>query len=216
MNLNLRRAKLIDAEQFINVKKSLPMPTDLSETGRGGFLLGTNIETYRFFIENAYTNVLKNEGEIVGFAIILPDILLRNSELWQRKNEVRWDNFEAEQFEEKPICYFEQLAVLPGSKYRFFGVGLAYLTLLQAFESHEAMFTTIVKEPIFNQTSIPFLENVGGKCVGEVNEYLPEWGRLLSKVYFVERKVFYQTTAKHRLINRVKKQIHRDQAEELE
>ena len=209
---HLRRAKLIDAEQFIKVKKSLAMPQNLGETVRGGFLLGTNLETYRFFIENAYVNVLEDKGTIVGFAIILPDILLRNSELWQRKNEINWDNFEAEQFDEKPICYVEQLAVLPESKYRFFGVGLAYLTLLQAFESHEAMFSTIVKEPIFNQASIPFLENVGGKCVGEVNEVLPEFGRLLSRVYFVEREEFRQTTEEHRLIRKVKQQIRSGRA----
>lgn len=207
MSLILRQAKVIDAEQFLNVKNSLPMPSALSETARGGFLLGTNVETYQFYIENGYVNILEEKGEIVGFAIVLPDILLRNSELWQRKDEIIWDNFDAEQFEGKQICYFEQLAVLPKSKYRFWGVSLAYLTLSQAFESHQAMFTTIVKEPIFNQASIPFLENVGGKCVGEVNEVYPEVGKLISKIYFVERESFRKKTTKHRLIGKVKKQI---------
>ncbi len=210
MSLKLRRAKLTDAEQFINVKKSLPMPSDLSETVRGGFLLGTNIETYRFFIENAFVNVLEDKGKIVGFAIILPGALLRNSEIWQRKSEIRWDNFEPNTFEDKAICYFEQLAVLPDRKFRFFGISLAYLTLLQAFTSHEAMFTTIVKEPVFNQAAIPFLENVSGKCVGEVNEVYPEVGNLVSKIYFVERQRFYQETQKHRLLQKVEQQIRKN------
>lgn len=210
MSLKLRRAKLTDAEQFINVKKSLPMPSDLSEMVRGGFLLGTNIETYRFFIENAFVNVLEDKGKIVGFAIILPDALLRNSEIWQRKNEIRWDNFETVKFEDKAICYFEQLAVLPDRKYRFFGISLAYLTLSQAFANHEAMFTTIVKEPVFNQAAIPFLENVGGKCVGEVNEVYPKVGNLVSKVYFVEQEKFYQETQKHRLLQKVEQQIRKN------
>lgn len=209
MSLKLRRAELIDAEQFINVKKSLPMPSDLNETVRGGFLLGTNIETYRFFIENAYVNVLENDGQIVGFAIILPDKLLRNSEIWQRKEEIRWEKFDAEQFEDKPICYFEQLAVLPDSKYRFWGTSLAYLTLSQAFANHEAMFTTVVKEPVFNQAAIPFIENVGGKCVGEVNEVYPEVGKLVSKVYFIEREIFKERTEEHKLIKKVRKQIEK-------
>jgi hypothetical protein len=207
MNLKLRRARPSDAEGLFRVKKSLPMPTDSSETAHGGFLLGTNIETYRFFIENAYTNVLEKDEKIVGFAIILPDNLLRNSEIWQRKDQIDWENFAVEKFENKPVCYFEQLAILPNVSYRFFGVALAYLTLTQAFKHHEAMFATIVKEPIFNQASIAFLENIGGCCVGTVDEFLPEFGNLVSKVYFVDREVFAETTAKHRIIKKIERQI---------
>lgn len=207
MSLKLRRAELIDAEQFTSIKKALPMPSDINETVRGGFLLGTNLETYRYFIENGYVNVLADNQKIAGFAIILPDILLRNSELWQKKNEIVWKDFDPQRVENKSVCYFEQLAVLPSSKYRFFGISLAYLTLSQAFATHEAIFTTVVKEPIFNQAAIPFIENVGGKCIGEVNEVYPEVGKLVSKVYFIERDVFQQETEKHRLIKKVRKQV---------
>ena len=207
MNLKLRRARLSDAEGFFRVKKSLPMPLESHETARGGFLLGTNVETYRFFIENAIVNVLEKDEKIVGFAIILPDNLLRNSEIWQRKDQINWEDFTVEKFENKPVCYFEQLAILPNAEYRFFGVALAYLTLTQSFKYHEAMFATIVKEPIFNQASIAFLENIGGCCVGTVDEFLPEFGNLVSKVYFVDRKVFAEKTANHRIMKKIERQL---------
>ena len=207
MSLKLRRAHVSDAESFFRIKKNLPMPGESNETARGGFLLGTNIETYRFFIENAVVNVLEKDENIVGFAIILPDSLLRNSEIWQRKDQIRWENFAVEKFEDKPLCYFEQLAVLPNPEYRFFGVALAYLTLKEAFGHHQAMFATIVKEPIFNQASIPFLENIGGKYVGIVDEFLPEFGNLVSQVYFVDREAFNATVAEHRTIRKLEKQI---------
>ena len=207
MSLKLRRARVSDAESFFLVKKSLPMPLESNETAHGGFLLGTNIETYRFLIENAYTNLLEKDEKIVGFAIILPDVLLRNSEIWQRKDQIRWENFAVEKFENEQLCYFEQLAVLPNAEYRFFGVALAYLTLKQAFEHHESMFATIVKKPIFNQASISFLENIGGEYVGTVDEFLPEFGNLVSKVYFVDREIFNATTARHRIMKKLEKQI---------
>jgi hypothetical protein len=207
MNLKLRRARPTDAEAFIEVKRSLPMPSGLSETAEGGFLLGTNLQTYRFFIENAFVNVLDAGGRIAGFAIILPDRLLRSSQIWQQKDMIRWQNFDPGRFEERPICYFEQLAVLPASRYRFWGISLAYLTLSAAFATHDAMFATVVKEPVFNRAALPLIEDVGGQYVGEADEVYPEVGRLLSRVYLIERDIFRKRTAKHRLFKKVLKQI---------
>jgi hypothetical protein len=209
MSLKLRRARPIDAEAFIEVKRSLPMPSELSETTGGGFLLGTNLETYRFFIENTFLNVLDAGERIAGFAIVLPDPLLRSSEIWQQKDAIRWDNFDPGRFEDRPVCYFEQLAVLPASRYRFWGISLAYLTLCEAFETHDAMFATVVKEPVFNRAALPLIDDVGGQYVGEVDEVYPEVGRLVSRVYLIERDVFREKTARHRLLKKVRSQIDR-------
>ena len=207
MSLKLRRARKGDEESFLRVKKRLPMPSSPQESARGGFLLGTNVETYRFYIENSYANVLENDGEIVGFAIILPDALLRRSDLWRRKNEIEWENGAPTDLLDKPLCYFEQLAVLPGAKNRFYGVSLAFATLRQAFEKHEAVFATLVVEPVFNPASIPFLESVGASRVAAVDEFLPEFGNLVSAVYSLEREVFAERIGRHRLAAKIIRQI---------
>ncbi len=119
MTTRLRRAQNGDEAAFYRVKKNLPMPVS-NETASGGFLLGTNVETYRFFIENAFVNVLETNGEIVGFAVVLPDGLLRNSDLWKRKDEIEWAAGEPGDLIEKKLCYFEQLAVLPGAANRLY------------------------------------------------------------------------------------------------
>lgn len=88
MTLLLRRARKGDESALYRVKKGLPITLASGETTRVGFLLGSSVETYRFFIERALVDVFENKGEIVGFAVVLPDDLLRKSEIWQRKNEI--------------------------------------------------------------------------------------------------------------------------------
>lgn len=206
MTIKLRPARKGDEADFYRIKKSLPMPL-VNETARGGFLLGTNVETYRFFIENALVNVLEKEDKIVGFAVVLPDDLLRGSDLWKRKDEIEWEMDEPRDLIEKKLCYFEQLAVLPGVERRFYGVALALVTLREAFETHEAMFATIVLEPVFNRASIAFLESVGGKRVGATKEFYPEFGDLVSAIYSLERETFSEYLSKHPLKNKVLQQI---------
>lgn len=207
MNLILRRAKTGDEIGLRAVKEDLPMPRNAQNaTTRGGFLLGTTLENYHFLIENAFADVLEDDRKIVGFAIVLPDVLLRNSEMWRRKDEIEWRDFDSEEFADAPICYFEQLAILPAAKYRFYGIALAFLTLEKAFAAgHAAMFTTTVQRPIRNSAAVPFLNAIGAKIVGQVDETIDGFGNLVSDVYFVERETFAQNSAAHRLYGKVRR-----------
>jgi ribosomal protein S18 acetylase RimI-like enzyme len=207
MTLKIRRARTGDEYGLHRIKRSLPMPRAAKETAEGGFLLGTTIETYRFFIENAFVDVLENENETVGFAVVLPDELLRISEIWQRKDEIKWESGKATRLLDKPLCYFEQLAVLPDKNYRFYGVALALAAARQAFQKHEAMFATTVVEPVCNRASIPFLESVGGMRVGIIDEFYPEFGNLVSAVHLLEREIFVANLAEHPLKTRIFQQI---------
>lgn len=212
MTIRLRRAQSGDETGFCRVKKNLPMPAS-DAAPRGGFLLGTNAETYRFFIENAFAGVLENAGEIIGFAIVLPDRLLRSSDLWKRKDEIEWAAGAPGDLIAGKLCYFEQLAVLPGAENRFYAAALALATLRRAFETHEAMFGTIVLKPVYNRASIRFLESVGGEKVGEANEFYPEFGALTSAVYRLDRAVFNDYLTKHPLKNKVFRQMETARAE---
>lgn len=183
------------------------MPSSPDGATRGGFLLGTNVETYLFYIENAFVNILENDGETIGFAIVFPDELLRQSELWQRKNEIVWENGFPIDLVDRRICYIEQVAVLPELKYRFYGAAVVLATMRQSFETHEAAFTTLVIKPVFNPAAIPFLENVGARKIGTVDEFLPEFGNLVLAVYALERKVFREQIKQHRLTAKLVRQI---------
>ena len=49
MNVIIRKAALHDAEQFLKIQEELKMPL-VQETAKGGFLLGTTLEQYCFFM----------------------------------------------------------------------------------------------------------------------------------------------------------------------
>lgn len=217
MTLKMRRARTGDEYGLHRIKRSLPMPRGADETAEGGFLLGTTIETYRFFIENALVNVLEKENETVGFTVVLPDELLRISEIWQRKDEIKWESGEATRLLDKPLCYFEQLAVLPDINYRFYGVALALSAAREAFQHHEVMFATTVVEPVCNRASIPFLESMGGICVGLIDEFYPEFGNLVSAVHLLERRIFIERLDRHPLKTKIVGQIRNieDNTDEL-
>jgi len=77
--LTIRKALISDAEHFMIIKKALPMPKNL-ETATGGFILGTDIETYKYFIANGIVFIAEHI-EAVGFAIILPHEIVTETEI---------------------------------------------------------------------------------------------------------------------------------------
>ncbi len=52
MSRKIRKSKPEDAEHFVNIKERLPLGTQSNHSEQGGFLLGTNIETYQFYINH--------------------------------------------------------------------------------------------------------------------------------------------------------------------
>ena len=67
----IRIAKPNDADDFIRIKNQLPFKYTNEKTSKGGFLLGTNKETYLKYIENDYCLVAENKDGIIGFGIVL-------------------------------------------------------------------------------------------------------------------------------------------------
>ena len=110
--MKLRQATVADVASFIRIKNSLPMPSENKSTHTGGFLLGTTEAGYIFYIENGFCMVAESASEVVGFGIILPDQLIKVSEIWQKRNLAKW-YIPIELLENKQLYYFEQLAFLP-------------------------------------------------------------------------------------------------------
>jgi hypothetical protein len=197
MNSKIRLAAVEDAAAFLAIKNELPITRTDGTTTRGGFLLGTDLQTYRQYIEQAYCLVAEVEGEVVGFGIVFGDSMLRNSDVWTRRREAKWF-VDIEKYEKKRLCYFEQLAFLPG--HRKLVIALAYNLVKWVFElGHEVMLTTTVREPIVNLAAVPFIHAVSGIHAGNIDETYPTVGHINSDIYLVESENFFKYTEKHRL-----------------
>ncbi|HEX2077442.1 MAG TPA: hypothetical protein VHG08_07020 [Longimicrobium sp.] len=179
----VRRAVAGDAEALLAIKRALALPADAREAPRGGFLLGASLERYRALIDAADVWVLLDaEGAIAGFAAVLPEAVLRASELWARRALIRWDAPGWTPPEER-MCYFDQLAILPHARMR--APELALTALRAAVEAgHEHLYATIVSHPVYNAASLPLLRALGAQRVGTVEEEYAGVGRIVSELYY--------------------------------
>lgn len=193
MEIGIRPAVLRDAEGVFEVKEKVRLPADAEvEDPQGGFLLGTELEQYRYFIEHDQVIVAErtDERQIVGFAVVLKHESVVNSVLWQRAQEVRWESKFESEFDGARVSFFEQLGFLPDSAYRVYAKYLAFASVHRILQSHEHLFTTIVREPFFNRASLSFIRVIGFESVGVHDEVYPGYGRIVSEVFHLNCKAF--------------------------
>ena len=195
MNTIIRKAVPEDALSMVSIKNQLPLNFTDGSVSTGGFLLGTDVATYQKYIKEAYCLVAESEGCVVGFGIIFPDTLLRESEIWHKRHEVDWLIYLPD-YEPQWLCYFEQLAFLKGHKRAV--LVLAYNLVKWLFDlGYTTLFSTTVNKPILNLAAIPFIEVVAGKKVGNIDEIYPTIGHINSDIYLIEAAHFYQKTETH-------------------
>jgi len=193
MNPNIRRSILEDAADFIKIKERLPLNIENDHTNQGGFLLGTDIETYKFYISHGIC-LTAIADETIGFGIMLPNELVKQSELWEKRKSVNW-SVDLETLEKSNISYLEQMAFLKG--YRKLTLILAYNLLHAAFENGaEFVLTTTVKRPVINKAAIPLILAAGGRKVGNIDEVYPQIGDINSDIYLMDKDAFYECIKK--------------------
>jgi ribosomal protein S18 acetylase RimI-like enzyme len=183
----LRRATAADLDAIVAIKRGLPMPSG-DRTTVGGFLLGSAEEVYRELLEVARVWVLEVGGEPVGFSLTLDDAVLRGSPLWARRERIEWEpDFDVELAQQLRVAYFDQLAVLPAVRRRYWGAALALHALAEQFDEagHDLVLTTTVVEPIVNRAALPYLARVGARICGRIEEHYPDAGRVLSAIYAI-------------------------------
>lgn len=190
--MNIRRATPRDVPGMLALKNALqitaPSCDHTGKTHRGGFLLGSDATGYAQRISGGDTWVLEHEGTVVGFSITLPDALFRASEVWEHRVNVSWREDPAP-LESATLTYFDQLALSPTHGARRYGTDLAITSLLSALESGmEFLVTTTVRHPVRNLAAVPFLERLGGRVVGVLDEVYPSFGPLVSDLWIAERK----------------------------
>jgi hypothetical protein len=180
----IRRAAQADAEAILTVKLALALPPDAREAPGGGFLLGASLEGYRVLIDAADVWVLTGtDGSVAGFAVLLPEPVLRASELWARREAIRWEVPSGWTPPEARVCYFDQLAILPRARMR--APELALTALRGAVRAgHEHLFATVVTHPVQNTASLALLRTLGARRVGSVDEEYEGVGRIVSDLYY--------------------------------
>lgn len=203
--IRIRPAVSRDAAGIFQVKEQIRLPAAVEGEPQGGFLLGTALEQYEYFIE--HDDVLVAEivapPQIVGFTVVLKHASVLNSSLWLRAQEVRWDKDFFERFlgngllnrdalQKTRIAYYEQLGFLDDAALRVYAKYLAFASVHRAFEAHTHLFVSTVKYPIVNRAPLSFLRIVGFELVGMHDEVYPEYGRIVSDVYHLERGAFHE------------------------
>jgi hypothetical protein len=190
MKQKIRKSTVKDAQDFVQIKTKLPIPKNKESAKQGGFLLGTDINTYKFYIENGNCLSAIFNNEIVGFGIILPNQLVIKNDLWEKRKQVNWSiNFE--EIENSNVSYLEQLAFLRG--HRKLSLILSYNLVKSVFDNgSDYILTTTVKEPIMNVAAIPYISAIGGYRIGNIDEDYPSVGRINSNIYLIEKEIFYK------------------------
>ncbi|WP_420127088.1 hypothetical protein [Longimicrobium sp.] len=180
----VRRATQADAEAILAVKRALALPPDAREAPRGGFLLGASLQGYRALIGAADVWVLHGtDGAVAGFAVLLPEPVLRASELWTRREAIRWEVPSGWTPPDDGVCYFDQLAILPQARMR--APEMALTALRAAVQSgHQHLFATVVTHPVQNTASLALLRALGARRVGSVDEEYAGVGRIVSDLYY--------------------------------
>jgi hypothetical protein len=183
-SVRIRRASRADAEAILAVKRALALPPDAQEAPRGGFLLGASLESYRALIDVADVWVLTGtDGAVAGFAVLLPESVLRASELWARREAIHWEAPAGWTPPEHRVCYFDQLAILAAARMR--APELALTALREAVRTgHQHLFATVVTYPVQNTASLALLRALGARRVGSVDEVYEGIGHIVSDLYY--------------------------------
>jgi hypothetical protein len=184
LTARLRRARLEDLAAIVAIKEALRLaPGQRPE--RGGFLLGCSPDRYAQLIQCANVLLVEDAGEVAGFAVTLPDPLLKASDLWERRALIRWGKGEGEPPPGDRVAYFDQLALRPGAR-RAHAPALALAAVRDLAQAgHDHLYATTLDEPVRNGAALPLLRAVGARCVGFVEEHYPEVGRVVSRLHYV-------------------------------
>jgi GNAT superfamily N-acetyltransferase len=182
--MKIRPARPGDVEGMLRIKRELKLDPAGDAPG-GGFLLGATREQYGFLVANAQVLALADDdGALGGFAIALPNAVLRSTDLWARRRSIQWGDGNWDALEDARVAYFDQLAVRPGRRHRTYAPALALAALQRlATTGHQHLFATVVREPVMNLASPPLLHAIGAARVGSIEEHYPEVGRVVSDVY---------------------------------
>lgn len=178
----LRPGTAADVPAMLAIRAALALGGDRVPR-RGGFLLGCSAERYALLAGSGCVLVVEGGTGLAGFAVTLPDPVLRASELWARRDLIRWrPGFGAPPPDER-LAYFDQLALAPSAS-RLLGPTLALAAARALAEAgHRHLYATTLRRPLRNPAALALLA-AGGACrVGAVTERYEQVGEVVSDLH---------------------------------
>lgn len=187
--LGLRRAIAADIDRMLALKSRLRLVPRGGRTTEGGFLLGVSRERYEALVAHANVVIMDDlaTGALAGFAVTLPDPVLRASDVWARRDAIAWSGAPPIA-EGARVGYFDQIACAPYAEHRRGAPALALKALLDLLATgHQHVFATVVREPLHNTAALELLRAVGARHVGALAEHHEDLGAMRSDVYHLDR-----------------------------
>lgn len=202
MKISYRRAEPKDLAAFLSIRDELR-----PGQGNGGFLLGSDPDTYARYIREAIVWVCEKDGSVIGFVIALPDALFRQTEIWEKRHLLQADPALAPAMmtllaSEQHFVYLEQLA-FRRSETRYAPALCLHLGRELFSGPCTILLATTVREPFLNTAAWPFLETTGGRIIGQVEEVYPAVGRLLSDVWMLTAADYHARIPGHPMYRRL-------------
>lgn len=192
MSVKIRRALLEDTHRFLFIKEQLSFTKVDGSTTTGGFLLGTDLASYQAYITNDYCLVAEKNGLVIGFAIVINNDHLKQTDLWTKRHLAQWD-IDIESFVKESVCYFEQLAFLYGYSRSVMEICLKMMEWI--LTTHDYLFTTTVHSPILNLAAVPYILRAGGQKIGTIDEHYPIIGYIKSDIYKIDKFIYQERLA---------------------
>ena len=191
----VRPGEPADLDGLVALRAARAWRADAPAGARGGFLLGSDRETYRDHIAHERVMVTPAvAGGLDAFSVVLDDAAFRASELWERRRHADVPAELVARFERARLAYFDQLVARPGRAWA--GARLAFHHMVDAMRRHDALLATTVVEPVVNGAAVPFLREAGFEVVGFVEETYPRIGHLRSAVHLLTRDAFERRMAR--------------------
>ena len=182
LSSRLRPGTAADIPAMLAIREALGLGPERAPR-RGGFLLGCPAERYASLIAAGCVLVVEDGAALAGFAVTLPDPALRKSDLWARRDLIRWHAGSGEPPSEERMAYFDQLALAPSAS-RLLGPTLALAAARAlALSGHRHLYATTLRRPVRNAAALPLLAAGGARQVGEVTEYYDQVGEVVSDLH---------------------------------
>jgi hypothetical protein len=191
----VRPGEPADLDGLVALREARAWRADAPSGAPGGFLLGSDRETYRDHVAHGRVMVTPAVGGgLDAFSVVLDDDAFRASDLWERRRHADVPAALVARFEDARLAYFDQLVARPGRAWA--STRLAFHHVVDAMRRHDAMLATTVVAPVVNGAALPFLREIGFEVVGHVDENYPRIGRLRSALHLLTREAFEQRVAR--------------------
>lgn len=204
MNIKIRKAVADDANAFINIRHSYRKETEGCNRQTDESFISLGLNDYIACIEHCSTLVLedRDSGIVIGYSIVIPNHIFRNTKFWQNRNNINWNNFNPNDYAHTKLCYYYQLVMQNTAIAQQYKGILAITNLIDVFNSdHNGMFSSIITYPYKNTSSKFFLEKVEAKVVGE-QKIIEEECEFHTDVYFIEKLNFFNNLHSEKFIKR--------------